>query len=64
VAATEELRSRALALYDPTQQPDESLLHVPHAIEPETAADRLERGDIPEAHVIDSQAACANRKTV
>jgi hypothetical protein len=67
MSRAEELRSRARALYDlakATQQPDESLVHVLHAIELETAADRLERGDIPEAHVIDSQAACANRKTV
>ena len=63
----EELRSQARTLYDlakATPQPDESLLHVLHALELETAADRLERGDIPEAHVIDSLAVCASRKNV
>jgi hypothetical protein len=64
----DELRSQARALYDLAKataaQPDESLLHVLHALELETAADRLERTDIPEAHVIDSRAACANRKSV
>jgi hypothetical protein len=62
----EKLRAQARALYDlakATPHPDESLLHVLHAIELETDADRLERGDIPEAHVIDSRAACANRNT-
>jgi hypothetical protein len=63
----EELRSRARALYDlakATPQPDESLLHVLHAVEFETHADLLECGDIPEAHVIDSRAGCAHRKPV
>ena len=63
----EELRSQARALYDlakATPQPDESLLHVLHAIEFETAAERLERGDIPQAHVINSRAVCANRKNL
>jgi hypothetical protein len=63
----EELRSQARALYDrakATSQPDESLLHVLHAVELETHADLLECGDIPEAHVIDSCAARANRKSL
>ncbi len=66
MSRAEELRSRARSLYDlakATPQPDESLLHVLHAIELETAAERLERGNIPEAHVIDSQAASTNRRT-
>jgi hypothetical protein len=33
-------------------QPDESLLHVLHALELEADADLLERRDIPKAHVI------------
>ena len=59
----DELRAQARALYDlakTTPQPDESLLHVLHALELETTADHLDR--IPEAHVIDSRAASANRK--
>jgi hypothetical protein len=63
----EELRSQARALYGlakATPEPDESLLHVLHALELETAADRLERGDIPKAHVIDSRTACSDRKRV
>jgi hypothetical protein len=61
----DELRAQARALYGlakATPQPDESLLHVLHAVELETAADHLERRDIPEAHVIDSRAASASRK--
>jgi hypothetical protein len=66
MAGVGQLRSQARALYElakATPEPDESLLHVLHALELETAADRLERDDIPEAHVIDSRAACANRKS-
>jgi len=60
----EELLSQARALYDlakATPHPDESLLHVLHALELETAADRVERGPIPQAHVIDLHGAGANR---
>ena len=60
----EELRSQARSLYDlakATSHPDESLLHVLHAIELEAEADILERGDIPEAHVIDSRTASGHR---
>jgi len=63
----EKLRAQARALYDlakGTSHPDESLLHILHAVELETAADNIERGDIPEAHVIDSRAASANRKNL
>jgi hypothetical protein len=63
----EELRSQARALYDlakATPQPDESLLHVLHAVELETHADLLECDDLPEAHVIGSRTARANRKSV
>jgi hypothetical protein len=62
----QELRSRARTLYGlakATPHPDESLLHVLHAVELETQADLLERGDIPDAHVIDSRGACVNRKS-
>jgi hypothetical protein len=61
----EELRAQARTLYGlakATPHPDESLLHVLHAVEFETTADRLERGDIPEAHVIDSRTASVSRK--
>jgi hypothetical protein len=60
----EELRSQARSLYDlakATTHPDESLLHILHALELEAAADRAERGHIPQAHVIDSHGAGANR---
>jgi hypothetical protein len=52
----DELRAQARSLYDlakATSQPDESLLHVLHAIELEADADLLDRGDIPQPHVID-----------
>ena len=60
----DELRAQARSLYElakATSQPDESLLHVLHAIELEAAADLLERGDIPKAHVIDSRTAAGDR---
>src|ERR1700722_18604340 len=46
MSRAEKLRAQAGALYDlakATPHPDESLLHVLHAIELETDADRLER---------------------
>ncbi len=51
----DHLRAQARTLYQQAQstdQPDESLLHVFHAIELETEADSLERA-IPVAHVIE-----------
>jgi hypothetical protein len=60
----DELRAQARTLYDlakATSQPDESLLHVLHAIELEGDADLLERDDIPKAHVINSRAAAGDR---
>ena len=62
-----ELRAQARSLYDlakATSQPDESLLHVLHAIELEADADLLEGRDIPKAHVIDSRASAGNRNSV
>jgi hypothetical protein len=55
----DELRAQARSLYQlakATSHPDESLLHVLHAIELEADADLLERTDIPKAHVIESRA--------
>jgi hypothetical protein len=52
----EELRSRARALYQlakATAEPDESLLHVLHALELEADAELLERGDVRPAPRID-----------
>lgn len=63
----EELRAQARSLYalaKATLQPDESLLHVLHAIELEADADLLERKDLPEPHVIDSRASAGNRNSV
>ena len=63
----DELRAQARSLYElakATSQPDESLLHVLHAIELEADADHLERRDIPQAHVIDSRASAGNRNSV
>ncbi len=53
----EELRSRAQALYrlaKATPEPDESLLHILHALELEADADLLERDDVRPGHRIDS----------
>jgi hypothetical protein len=64
MAYADELRAQARSLYElakATPQPDESLLHVLHAIELEADADLLEHGDIPKAHVIESRAAAGNR---
>jgi hypothetical protein len=63
----DELRAQARSLYalaKATSQPDESLLHVLHAIEFEADADLLERGEIPKAHVIDSRPAAGNRNSL
>jgi hypothetical protein len=60
----DELRAQARSLYrlaQATSQPDESLLHVLHAIELETDADFLERGEIPKAHVIEARAPVGTR---
>jgi hypothetical protein len=49
MARADELRAQARSLYQlakKTSQPDESLLHVLHAIELEADADLLERGEI------------------
>ena len=62
-----ELRARARTLYElakATPYTDESLLHILHAIEFEAEADRLDRGDIPKAHVIDSRLSAGNRNRV
>ena len=51
----DHLRAQARTLYQQAQstdQPDESLLHVFHAIELETEADSLEP-PIPAAHVVE-----------
>jgi hypothetical protein len=64
MARAEELRAKARSLYDlakTTPHPDESLLHVLHALELESDADLMERGDVPKAHVIDSRVASTNR---
>jgi hypothetical protein len=56
MARPDQLRAQAQALYRRARtsgQPDESLIHVLHAVELEAQADGLERGEIPEAHVID-----------
>jgi hypothetical protein len=63
----DELRAQARSLYQlakRTSHPDESLLHVLHAIELEAAADVVERGEIPRAHVIDSRMAAGSRHNV
>ena len=63
----DELRAQARSLYElakDTSHPDESLLHVLHAIELESDADRMERGDIPKAHVIDSPRSAGNRNSL
>jgi hypothetical protein len=63
----DELRVQARSLYElakATPHADESLLHVLHAIELEADADLLERGDIPEAHVIESRASSGRRENV
>ncbi len=60
----DELRAQARSLYQlakRTSHPDESLLHVLHAIELEADADALERDDIPDAHVIESRVAAGRR---
>lgn len=62
----DELRAQARSLYalaKATSQPDDSLLHVLHAIELEADADLLERGEIPKPHVIDSRPAAGNRNS-
>ncbi len=59
----DELRAHARSLYKlakRTPHPDESLLHVLHAIELEADAEILERGDIPDAHIIDSRLSAGN----
>ncbi len=63
----EELRSRARALYQlakATPEPDESLLHVLHALELEADADLLERGDVRPAQGIDSPNASPNCNSI
>ncbi len=63
----DELRAQARSLYQlakKTPHPDESLLHVLHAIELEADADVLERDEIPSAHVIDSRSPAGNRRNV
>jgi hypothetical protein len=60
----DELRAQARSHYQlakATSHPDESLLHVLHAIELEADADLLEREDIPKAHVIDSRVLASQR---
>ena len=60
----DELRAQARSLYQrakDTSHPDESLLHVLHAIELEADADLLERDNLPKAHVIDSRASVERR---
>jgi hypothetical protein len=60
----DELRAQARSLYQlakATSHPDESLLHVLHAIELEADAEVLERRDIPKAHVIDSRVSVSQR---
>jgi len=60
----DELRAEARSLYQrarDTSHPDESLLHILHAIELEADADLLERDAIPEAHVIDSHTTAGHR---
>ena len=67
MAHADELRAQARSLYElakATPEPDESLLHVLHAIELEADADLLEPDDIPKAHVIESRAAAGNRDRV
>jgi hypothetical protein len=67
MARADELRAQARTLYElakTTSQPDESLLHVLHAIELEADADLLERRDIPKAHVIESRALAGNRNSL
>jgi hypothetical protein len=66
MARAHELRTQARAFYQlakATSHPDESLLHVLHAIEFESEAALLERGDIPDAHVIESHATPGHRDT-
>ena len=63
----DELRAQARSLYQlakATSHPDESLLHVLHAIELEADAALLERGEIPTAHVIDSRVSASHRDRV
>ena len=63
----DELRAQARSLYQlakDTSQPDESLLHVLHGIELEAHADLLERGDIPNAHVISARASAGKRDSL
>ena len=67
MARADELRAQARSLYQlakATSHPDESLLHVLHAIELEADAERLELGDIPKAHVIDSHASASPRNRI
>lgn len=62
-----EMRAQARTLYQlakATSQPDESLLHVLHAIELEADAERLERAEIPRAHVISNRASAGNRHNI
>jgi hypothetical protein len=69
MARADELRAQARSLYQKakaTSHPDESLLHVLHAIELEADAALLEqeRDEIPTAHVIDSHAMAGHRHRV
>lgn len=64
---SDDLRAQARSLYQlakATSSPDESLLHVLHAIELEADAELLERDDIPKAHVIDSRTSADNRDSL
>ena len=69
MARADELRAQARSLYQlakATSHPDESLLHVLHAIELEADAALLEQeGDkIPNPHVIESRAMASHRNGV
>lgn len=67
ITRADELRAQARSLYQlakATTSPDESLLHVLHAIELEEDAELLERGNFPKAHVIDSRASAGNRNSL
>jgi hypothetical protein len=69
MARADELRAQARSLYQlarATSHPDESLLHVLHAIELEADAALLERerDDIPTPHVIDARAMAGHRDRV
>ena len=61
-----ELRAQARSLYAlarSTPEADVSLLHVLHAIELESDAEFLERGDIPKGHVIGARASAGKRQS-